>query len=135
MNSTKAFTILLVDDDRDDQYMLKKIANSLLPEVTVVQAFNGDECLRYLEAHAHELPALITMDVNMPLVNGIEATEQIKRNHVTQGIPVVALSTSDRAADRKACLEAGANDYVVKPVVFDELRLALRDIFNKWLRS
>lgn len=134
MNTHPAFKILLVDDDRDDQYMLKKISTGLYPSAQVAQAFNGDECLRYLEAHAHDLPHLITMDINMPLVNGIEATAQIKANPVAQHIPLVVLSTSDRASDRDAAMAAGADEYVVKPVIYEELQQALRRIFQTWLK-
>jgi CheY-like chemotaxis protein len=134
MDSTKPLKILIVDDDRDDQYMIRKIVSSLAPDAAIVQAYNGDECLRYLEAYAHDLPALITMDLNMPLVNGIEATSQIKTNPVAQHIPLVVLTTSDRASDKDAAMAAGANDYVVKPVVYDELQQAVRGIIGKWLR-
>lgn len=134
MDPNKPLRILIVDDDRDDQYMLKKIFTALLPSATIAQAFNGDECLRYLEAHAHDLPALITMDVNMPLVNGIEATSQIKSNPAVSAIPLVVLSTSDRTSDREASLGAGANAYVVKPVIYEELQQAVKGIVTDWLR-
>jgi CheY-like chemotaxis protein len=133
MNSDKPFKIMIVDDDRDDQYMIKKIVTSLAPDASIVQVYNGDECLRYLEAHAHDLPVLITMDINMPLVNGIEAASQIKTNPAAQHIPLVVLTTSDRASDKDAALAAGANDYVVKPVIYEELQDAVRSIVGKWL--
>jgi CheY-like chemotaxis protein len=133
MDSSVALKIMIVDDDRDDQYMIRKIVASLAPDASIVQVYNGDECLRYLEAHAHDLPALITMDLNMPLVNGIEATSQIKTNAVAQHIPLVVLTTSDRASDKDAALAAGANDYVVKPVIYEELQQAIKSIIGKWL--
>lgn len=133
MNSDKPFKIMIVDDDRDDQYMIKKIVTSLAPDASIVQVYNGDECLRYLEAHAHDLPVLITMDINMPLVNGIEAASQIKTNPAAQHIPLVVLTTSDRASDKDAALAAGANDYVVKPVIYEDLQHAVRSIVGKWL--
>lgn len=133
MDSNKPLKILIVDDDRDDQYMIRKIVSVLAPDAAIVQVYNGDECLRYLEAYAHDLPALITMDLNMPLVNGIEATSQIKTNPVAQHVPLVVLTTSDRASDRDAALAAGANDYVVKPVIYEELQQAIGGIVRKWL--
>lgn len=133
MNSDMPLKILIVDDDRDDQYMLKKITASLMPDAVIAQAYNGDECLRYLEAYAHDLPALITMDLNMPLVNGIEAASQIKANPVAKHIPLVVLTTSDRAGDKDAALAAGADDYVVKPVMYEELQQAIGGIIRKWL--
>ena len=133
MSFDKACKILVVDDDRDDQFMLKKILKAAAPSADIVQAYNGDECLRYLEAHAHDLPDLITMDLNMPLVNGIEATEQIKNNPAVQKIPLVVLSTSDRVSDREAAMQSGADDYYIKPVIYDELQLTLKGIIGKWL--
>ncbi len=134
MDSNKPLKILIVDDDRDDQYMIRKIVSALAPDAAIVQVYNGDECLRYLEAYAHDLPALITMDLNMPLVNGIEATSQIKTNPVVQHIPLVVLTTSDRASDKDAAMAAGADDYVVKPVIYEELQQAVGGIIGKWLR-
>jgi CheY-like chemotaxis protein len=134
MDSQKTYKLLIVDDDRDDQFMLKKIFKTILPSADIAQAYNGDECLRYLEAHAHHLPDLITMDLNMPLVNGFEATEQIKGNESVKHIPLVVLTTSDRAIDKEAALKGGADAYYVKPVIYEELQKALKDIAAKWLK-
>ena len=134
MDSYKPHKILIVDDDRDDQYRLKKIMTSVVPTALIAQAYNGDECLRYLEAHAHDLPSLITIDLNMPLVNGIEAISQIKANPAVQHIPLVMLTTSDRATDKGAAMAAGANEYVVKPVIYEELQQAVAGIVLKWLK-
>jgi CheY-like chemotaxis protein len=134
MDFQKPFKLLIVDDDRDDQFMLKKIFQAILPSADIAQAYNGDECLRYLEAHAHDLPDLITMDLNMPLVNGFEATQQIKANASVKSIPVVVLTTSDRAIDKETAMSSGADDYYVKPVIYEELQEALKDIAAKWLK-
>lgn len=134
MEPQKPYTLLIVDDDRDDQFMLKKILATILPSATIAQAYNGDECLRYLEAHAHALPDLITMDLNMPLVNGFEATEQIKANSAVKHIPVVVLTTSDRGIDKTTAMGSGADDYFVKPVIYEELQQTLKDVAEKWLK-
>lgn len=133
MNPNTPYKLLIVDDDRDDQYMLKKIFQSVAPAAEIVQLYNGDECLRYLEAHAHDLPSLITMDINMPLVNGIEATAQIKTNPVAAKIPLVILTTSDRNSDKNSAMSSGADDYYIKPVIYEELQAVVKQIVTTWL--
>ncbi|MES2397484.1 MAG: response regulator [Bacteroidota bacterium] len=126
--------ILIVDDDHDDQFIIKKIFRSILPATEIAQAYNGIECLNYLEANLNELPDLITMDINMPLVNGIEATISLKNDERFKGIPLVVLSTSDRKNDMETVLQNGADDYFIKPIVYDELNFTLKSIADKWLR-
>jgi len=133
--NTKHAKILIVDDDQDDQFMLKKIFKTILPDAEIDQAYNGAECIDYLESHSENFPDIITMDLNMPLINGIEATAQIKKNARLKHIPIIILTTSDRDNDKKNALESGANDFFIKPVVYDELKTAIHEIAEKWLKS
>jgi len=125
--------ILSVDDDKDDQFMLKKIFKTLVPSAEIVQAYNGVECIAYLEANAGLLPSLITMDLNMPLVNGIEATATLKQDERFRHIPVVILTTSDRGNDKVMTMNKGADDFFTKPVIYNELQLTIKTIVDKWL--
>jgi CheY-like chemotaxis protein len=68
-----------------------------------------------------EKPDLILMDVMMPVMNGVEATEKIRTEKELREIPIIALTALAMAGDRERCLQAGMNDYISKPVEMKEL--------------
>jgi CheY-like chemotaxis protein len=126
--------IMIVEDDPDDQFMLKKIFSSLFSNVTIQLVDNGHACIEYLETNASELPQLITMDLNMPLMNGLETTAQIKNDPRFSHVPVVILSTSDRETDMNASAKGGADDYFIKNINYDDLKNTIKTLSEKWLK-
>jgi len=103
--------ILLAEDDTINraiaQIMLSRAG--LVPECAV----NGGEALEMAE---HGLPALILMDMQMPVLDGIEATRLIRAQPWGRTVPIIALTANAFAEDRTRCLEAGMNDFVTKPI-------------------
>jgi PAS domain S-box-containing protein len=117
--------LILVAEDRPDNVMA--IAEFLrMRGCRLILAENGLEAFRQARKHH---PDLILMDVQMPLVDGLEATERIRSDPALAHIPIVALTALAMASDRDRCLAAGANDYLSKPV---RLR-RLADVLEKWL--
>ena len=108
--------ILYVEDNEDNVYMLARRLKRKGFEVLV--APDGKQGVDM--AHS-ELPALILMDLNLPVMDGWEATRQIKASPETQNIPVIALSAHAMAGDREKGLAAGCDDYDTKPVEFARL--------------
>jgi two-component system sensor histidine kinase/response regulator len=109
---------LLVEDNAVNQ----KVASRLLEKrgCSVRTASNGREALsRYAEQRFD----LIFMDIQMPEMNGYEATRAIRRLEETNGthIPIIALTANAMAADRQLCLDAGMDDYLSKPIELDKL--------------
>jgi CheY-like chemotaxis protein len=123
---TKIFKILIAEDNPINMLLTETILINCLPNVTIIQAENG---LQAVEACTREVPDLIFMDVQMPVLNGYEATQQIRRIPGCEAIPIVALTAGNVKGEKEKCLAVGMDDFVVKPIVEE----TLRQVLNKWL--
>jgi CheY-like chemotaxis protein len=92
-----------------------------------VWAKNGAEAVQYAQ---REKPVLILMDIQMPVMDGLEAIGLIRQNPDLQFIPIIALTAMAMLGDKERCLEAGATDYVSKPVKLKELLATIRKYLN-----
>ena len=120
-------TVLLVEDDADDQEFfldaLSGIENSSIYDVVE----NGQEALETMKSH-RTYPDIIFMDVNMPMMNGIECLTEIIKNPLTRSIPVVILSTNSNQMELAA--QIGARVFLTKPIDPDELRKQIEATIN-----
>jgi CheY-like chemotaxis protein len=116
--------VLYVEDNDDNVYMLK-MRLELLGDFEVSSAENGE---KGCEMAAAERPDVILMDLEMPVVDGWEATRRLKDNPETRDIPIIALSAHALAGEREKAIAAGANDFDTKPIEFDRLVATLRRI-------
>ncbi len=102
--------ILVVEDQEDNRAILRDLLQSVGYEL--VEAVNGEEAL----AKAVEtMPDLILMDIQLPVVDGYEATRRIKAEPALRGIPVIAVTSYALSGDEEKAREAGCDDYVTKP--------------------
>jgi CheY-like chemotaxis protein len=108
--------ILLVEDNEINQDMLSRRLRRKGYEVIV--AVNGNEGVAKTLS---EQPDLVLMDMHLPVLDGWEATRQIKANSQTRGIPVIALTADALECDREKALVAGCDEYDTKPVDFPRL--------------
>lgn len=116
-------TILLVDDDMRNIFALTSVLESY--GMTVLFAENGREGLNMLERYPDV--DLVLMDIMMPQMDGFEAIKTIRGGESAQrNIPIIALTAKAMKADRDHCLEAGANDYISKPIHNEQLLSLLR---------
>jgi len=114
--------VLVVDDDIRNIFAL----NSLLERhnMQVITATNGQEAINLVETT--EDLSLVLMDVMMPEMDGYETMRRIRSNHEFRRLPIIALTAKAMKGDREKCLEAGASDYVAKPVNTDQLLSLVR---------
>jgi CheY-like chemotaxis protein len=100
----------------------------LLGDFEVLAAENGE---KGCEMAAEEQPDIILMDLEMPVVNGWEATRRLKDNPTTRDIPIIALSAHALAGEREKALAAGCNEFDTKPIEFDRLVSTIREVLAR----
>ena len=116
--------ILYVEDNDDNVYMLK-MRRELLGDFDVVAAPDGEQgCAMALS----ERPDVILMDLEMPVVDGWEATRRLKDDPQTRDIPIIALSAHALAGEREKALAAGCDEFDTKPIEFERLVATLRRV-------
>ncbi|RPE13096.1 response regulator [Chitinophaga lutea] len=109
-------SVLLAEDDQDDQEMLAYAFREIAPQVAVISVPNGKKFMSYLESIGEgELPALIILDYNLPEVTGAEILNLLKSDRRYAHIPKIIWSTSASPVYRAICKTLGARDYIVKP--------------------
>jgi CheY-like chemotaxis protein len=115
-------TVMLVDDDMRNTFALSKLLKK--HGMNVVIADNGQMALEKLaEEKAVEL---VIMDIMMPVMDGYQAMREIRARKAWQNLPVIALTARAMPEEQERCMEAGANDYLVKPVDIERLLTLLR---------
>jgi two-component system, response regulator len=132
--------ILLIEDNPSDVELTKraleknKIANKL------VVAEDGREGLDYLLGvgkyagrDVRDLPAVVLLDLKLPLIDGLEVLKEIRSNEFTKLLPVVILTSSNQEEDIISSYKLGANSYVRKPVDFQQFAEAVRTLGMYWL--
>ena len=115
--------ILLVDDSAMNRMMLTEILGD---SYHILEAENGRECMEKLQAEAGNI-ALVLLDINMPVMDGVEVLKAMNANHTIEDIPVIMISSEDSDATIRRSYELGASDYVNRP--FDA-RIVYRRVTN-----
>ena len=108
--------VMLVDDYADTRQMMRVMLE--LSGCRVVEAANGEEAIALAQAEA---PDLVLMDLNMPVLDGFNATLRIREYEPTRDVPVVAVTAYDTTEFRAAASAVGCCDYVVKPLDLERL--------------
>ena len=119
--SPKQQTVLLVEDFEDNRFMMRRLLE--MNGYRVVEAENGEEAVSKAEA---ENPDLILMDLSLPILDGLAATRRIRQLPNFIKVPVIAVSAHDTVDFHAEALAAGCNEYVTKPIDFDELEILLQ---------
>ena len=135
-----AKTILVVEDNPDDEELTLRSLRRAHIANKVVVAHDGSEALDYLYARGEyaerdptQIPALVLLDLKLPIVGGIDVLKRIRAEPATRYLPVVIMTSSSEDEDMVKSYDSGANSYVRKPVDFSEFAGAVQQLGLYWL--
>jgi CheY-like chemotaxis protein len=127
--------LLLVEDDQVDMMRVTRALKEIDVMNQVVHRENGEEALNYLRDEKNEKPCIILLDLNMPIMNGIEFLHTVKKDEGLRRIPVVVLTTSDDQQDKLNSFNFGVAGYMGKPVDYQQFVEVMRSIDDYWTIS
>jgi CheY-like chemotaxis protein len=120
-------TVLLVDDDARNIFALSSVLERR--GMRVLAATTGNEAIHLIESNSDI--AIVLMDIMMPQMDGYQTIAQIRKNANFRRLPIIALTAKAMKGDREKCLDAGASDYLAKPVNTEQLLSALRSWLHR----
>jgi CheY-like chemotaxis protein len=127
--------ILLVEDDTVDVMTIKRALKEIGVGNPVVAVEHGEAALEYLRGEGCARPCIILLDLNMPIMSGIEFLREAKHDAALRPIPVVVLTTSAEQQDKLSSFELGVAGYMAKPVDYREFVEVVRSIDRYWTVS
>jgi CheY-like chemotaxis protein len=132
-------TILHVDDDTGDRELLQYALESLELKINLQTAENGQAAADYLSGKAgysdrqlFPLPSIVLLDLKMPIMNGFEFLQWLRRQEQIKWLPVVIFTASDSPQDMKQGYDLGANSLIVKPTAYKDLVECIRELIHYW---
>jgi CheY-like chemotaxis protein len=137
--SASTVSIVVADDDVDDRLLIEDAFDEVSIEHELNFAEDGEELLellrgegRYADGGGRARPDLILLDINMPRMDGLSALKEIRADPKLHNIPIVIFSTSVSNADVSSAYSAGANSYISKPWVFEDLVKTTKALAGYW---
>ena len=122
--------LLVVEDFEDSRFMMRRLLE--MSGYDVLEASDGEQAVTMaVEAK----PVLILMDLSLPKLDGLAATRKIRQKKGLKRVPIVAVSAHDSPESRTEALEAGCDEYVTKPIDFDNLHAILQRFMNEAMSS
>lgn len=126
------FIILIVEDTLMNMILTSNMVRTIFPNVSIIEANNGFEAIEKLK---DTIPDIILMDVQMPEMDGLEATRKIRNLENCSELPVIALTAGVSKEERKLCYNSGMNDFISKPIEHEELKRILNKYLTKKPRN
>lgn len=124
-------TILLVDDDPDDVFLLSDAFKTVDPSCEIIEAYDGDAALLLIDNmyERKAIPDLIVLDINMPVLDGREVLRILKRSDRYKDVPIVVYTTSSNNFDRLHCAQFDV-ELITKPSTVQSIQQSVRDMLR-----
>ncbi|XDD47151.1 PAS domain-containing protein [Leptospira sp. WS39.C2] len=116
--SNEKTKVMIVEDNPVNMMLTKTIVSKILQSAIIIEANNGLEAVEHFKKTE---PDIILMDIQMPEMNGYDATREIRKLKIGQKVPIIALTAGTLSDEENRCLESGMNDYISKPVVLNTI--------------
>ena len=126
---------MIIDDDEDDRIWLAEAIKEIEPAFKIVDVSSGKDGLSLLGQDDKELPEMIFLDMNMPLMNGLQCLEEIRTQSGLQSIPVVVYTTSPMFSGIDKIKKFEPVLFLTKPSRFKEIVDAVRDLLTQYWES
>src|SRR3954465_6614540 len=123
--SRENISVIIADDDLDDQHLVKSAISELPFSTTINAVYTGYQLLDLLlkkqaYTNVEGEPDVVFLDLNMPLLDGLHSLKEIRKHPQLQDLPIYILSTSRQEYDKERALEYGATGYITKPPFYEE---------------
>lgn len=125
-----ALHILLADDDEDDRLFFKEALQEIKVKTVVTTVNDGLQLMNYLNHPGNQLPNVVFLDLNMPVMSGLDCLTEIRRNKELRNLAVAIYSTSSSDENIEEAFVKGANIYIKKPNEFSLLKIILEQVIN-----
>jgi PAS domain S-box-containing protein len=112
-NKFKNLKIMIVEDNKINMLLLKTIIKNIIPEASIFEIPNGKEATLQFETLN---PEIVFMDIQMPMMNGYEATKAIRNLESGNNVPIIAITAGAEKEEKEKCIKVGMNDYISKPI-------------------
>jgi two-component system response regulator len=132
--------ILLVEDNLDEVLLAERALNTCRSSAKLIVAHNGQEALNILFApgefasqNQKKIISMVLLDLNLPMISGLEVLRQIRADTSTRELPVIVLTSSMDEKDSQECGYLGASEYIRKPTSYSEFVKIVRDVLLRWM--
>jgi CheY-like chemotaxis protein len=127
--------LLVIEDDQVDVMTIKRALKEIHVANPVIHMENGEDAIAHLRDASQEKPCIILLDLNMPVMNGIEFLQVVKNDAELRKFPVIVLTTSEEQQDKLQSFNLGVAGYMAKPVDYRHFVEVIRSIDLYWTIS
>jgi CheY-like chemotaxis protein len=128
MSDISEVTIVLVEDDPGHARLIEKNLRRANLTNDIVHLTDGQQAVDYLFGNGRPSSLLVLLDLNLPVLDGYQVLERMRRDERTKRIPVIILTTTDDTREVARCYELGCNVYITKPVDYEQFSDAIRKL-------
>ena len=127
--------LLVIEDDQVDVMTIKRALKEIHVANPIIHMENGEDAITYLRGADNETPCIILLDLNMPVMSGIEFLQVVKHDEELRRFPVIVLTTSQEQQDKLNSFNLGVAGYMAKPVNYRQFVEVMRSIDLYWTIS